>query len=466
VNGDKRADLVGFGDAGVWIAQSTGSSFSSAQFVLANFGYNQGWRVEKHVRLLGDINGDGHPDIVAFGDAGVWTALGTGSGFSEPHFVVPELGYDKGWVPDKHLRILANLNGDACDDIVAFGQDGVWFALADGSGGFSAPIFAIPNFGANQAWDPAKHPRIMADINGDGRDDIVAFGDDGVWTALSTGTGFAPPHFVLADFGYNQGWRLPRNTRQLADWNGDGKPDIIGLGMHGIGVALSNGDGTFGPQQLVKQYPGTDSNYIVDLNGDGVPDFVEVSEYGFLLDPNGGLGRDNDYRKNVIYTKSGLSTLQGADAYLWDIPAAGDPLAVADVNGDGRPDFIDLNYSHWSQSGAAAMVALSADARPNVSQGNPPAVQIAGATNSTLTVQWQEDPQQAPYTRYFVVRISPDPYLPGSQDPHRVDPQEVASSSTVFSGLSSNTQYCFEVVPFSWFGLQSRSASTCGRTRP
>ena len=31
-----------------------------------------GWRTDKHVRLLGDITGDGNADLAAFGDSGVF----------------------------------------------------------------------------------------------------------------------------------------------------------------------------------------------------------------------------------------------------------------------------------------------------------------------------------------------------------------------------------------------------------
>ena len=41
----------------------------------ANFGYNAGgWRVDQHPRFLADTRGDGRADIVGFGDGGVWVA--------------------------------------------------------------------------------------------------------------------------------------------------------------------------------------------------------------------------------------------------------------------------------------------------------------------------------------------------------------------------------------------------------
>ncbi len=42
----------------------------------ASFGYTAGdWRVEKHPRTLADINGDGRADVIGFGNAGVYTHL-------------------------------------------------------------------------------------------------------------------------------------------------------------------------------------------------------------------------------------------------------------------------------------------------------------------------------------------------------------------------------------------------------
>ncbi|MDL1976071.1 MAG: S8 family serine peptidase [Deltaproteobacteria bacterium] len=45
----------------------------SPQMVVGNFGYNAGgWRVDRHPRFLADLTGDGSADIVGFGNAGVW----------------------------------------------------------------------------------------------------------------------------------------------------------------------------------------------------------------------------------------------------------------------------------------------------------------------------------------------------------------------------------------------------------
>src|SRR5262249_30755757 len=142
-------------------------------------------------------------DIVGFGDDGVWTALSNGDGtFAQAQFVLADFGYNQGWRPGQHPRLMADLTGQARADILAFGNDGVWTALSNGNGGFAEGHLVLAGFNVNQGWQVARHPRFAADLTGDGRADIIGFGNDGVWTALGNGDGtFAGARFVLADFG-------------------------------------------------------------------------------------------------------------------------------------------------------------------------------------------------------------------------------------------------------------------------
>ena len=89
---------------------------------------------------------------------------------------------------------------------------------------FSAPTLALGNFGSNQGWTSQNtYPRQIADINGDGTSDIVAFGLAGTYVALSTGNGFTAPSLVLNNFGTSQNWSSQDSyPRLLADVNGDG----------------------------------------------------------------------------------------------------------------------------------------------------------------------------------------------------------------------------------------------------
>src|SRR5438045_1597708 len=56
---------------------------------------------------------------------------------------------------------------------------------------FSAPRLWAQEFTTQQGWG-IDYPRTLADINGDKRQDVVGFGNDGVWLGTSNGTGFSP----------------------------------------------------------------------------------------------------------------------------------------------------------------------------------------------------------------------------------------------------------------------------------
>ena len=49
----------------------SGSSVSTTGIWATDYLYNSGWRVDKHPRIVADVNGDGKVDIVAFGDSNV-----------------------------------------------------------------------------------------------------------------------------------------------------------------------------------------------------------------------------------------------------------------------------------------------------------------------------------------------------------------------------------------------------------
>src|SRR6266700_914193 len=275
ITGDKRGDIVGFGDTSVYVALSNGDgTFGQVRFVLADFGEEAGsWHVDKHPRFVTDLTGNGHADIIGFGDAGVYIALGNGDGtFQQPRFVLADFGFEAGgWRVDKHVRLVADITGDGRMDIVGFGDAGVYIALGNGDGTFQQPRFVIADFGFDSGWRVDKHSRFLADLRRTKRADIVGFGNAGVYVALSNGDGtfafqpvpviadfgleaggwqvdkhprfladitgdgtFGPVRFVLADFGFEAGgWRVDKHLCLLADLRG-GRADIVGFGDAGV----------------------------------------------------------------------------------------------------------------------------------------------------------------------------------------------------------------------------------------
>lgn len=298
VNGDSKSDVVGFASDGVYVATSTGTGFSTTKRWVAGFGTDAGWDVSKHPRGLADVSGDGLPDIVGFGIDGILVALNTGSGFGPEKQWSTNFGTSTGWRVDRYPRFLTDINGDGRLDVVGFGVSGILVALSTGSG-FSTPKQWTSSFSYDRGWRSENHPRMLSDVNGDGLPDVVGFKDEGVYVALSTGSGLNAAVRWTNDFGPNNGWQTGRHPRALADVNRDGRADIVGFGETGVLVALSSGSGFgvaktwlngFGATKDGKTAWQLDRNprFVTDANGDGRADVVGFANDGAVIAYNTG----------------------------------------------------------------------------------------------------------------------------------------------------------------------------------
>ena len=304
VDGDGRADIVGFGNAGVWVSLATaGGHFASPTFELNAFGVNAGgWSSnDTNPRELADVDGDGRADIVGFGNGGVSVSLATAGGhFAAPTFELNAFGVNAGgWSSNNtYPRELADVDGDGRADIVGFGNAGVSVSLATAGGHFAAPTFELNAFGVNAGgWSSDNtYPRELADVDGDGRADIVGFGNAGVWVSLATAGGhFAAPTFELNAFGVNAGGWSSDNTypRELADLNGDGRADIVGFGNAGLWVSLATAGGHFAAPTFELNAFGVNAGgwssqdsyprELADVNGDVRADIVGFGHAGVYV---------------------------------------------------------------------------------------------------------------------------------------------------------------------------------------
>ena len=151
---------------------------------------------------------------------------------------------------DQHPRLVVDITGDGKADILGFKNDGVFVSLNNGQGNFRPMALAIHAFGTCQGWQTDLHPRFVLPLTPKKTPDIIGFGNPGVYVSINNGDGaFGRPKLVLEAFGVPQGWRVDRHPRFLVDLTGNGCPDIIGFGEEAIWISYNDGKGSFSPPQ-------------------------------------------------------------------------------------------------------------------------------------------------------------------------------------------------------------------------
>lgn len=183
-----------------------------------------------------------------------------------------------GWTEAVDRRRVADINSDGRIDIVGFGPGGVWVALADGAGGFAAAENVLPDFDPSVDANFAQHIHLLANVGGGPEPEIVVFHDDAVLVSLNLGGEFQEPEPWVEAYGVNDGLDVLTHPRVLGDVNRDGFDDIIGFLADGVYVSRSFGVGFDSPARDKTDYGtahGWTNNHprmMGDANGDGYPD--------------------------------------------------------------------------------------------------------------------------------------------------------------------------------------------------
>jgi hypothetical protein len=282
----------------------------------------------------GDFNGDGNPDLAFLSNTAkgvINVRLGTGNGkFTTGQQIT--LGYQATDI------VAGDWNNDGVLDLAvcanALSLHTVAILAGNGNGTFTL----------GSSFDTGVEPRSLTagDLNGDGITDLVsANATESVSVLLGLGSGnFSSPMVIPA--GHFSSWGVA-----LADVNRDGKLDIVAVadddfdGESQLVVLLGNGDSTFSAPGLYDTVNYAESDPVVaDFNGDGIPD---VAINGNFVSVHIGVG-DGTFQPRVMYPatpdEAGLSLLAAdfnndGKADLASFSAFANYLAVLQGNGDG-----------------------------------------------------------------------------------------------------------------------------------
>jgi hypothetical protein len=291
---------------------------------------------------VGDINGDGTPDLaIANLDTGTVSVLlgTTAPGTMTPSFAA---AFDFATGTNPHDVALADVNGDGILDLVVTNNGSSTLSVLIGT---TAPGATTPAF-ATHADVTVQSPIGLAvrDVDGDGRPDFaVTSGSGGLVSVVPNKTlaGASAPSFgTRADFAID----AAATAVVIADLDGDGLPDLATSNINSdtTSVLLNTTQlGVSAPRFAARKDFTTgsqaDALAVGDFNTDGIPDLAVTNQSAAsvtILVNATSFGRSLSFQPQVVLA----------------VANAPDSIAIADLDGDGRRDVAVGNLNATSVS--------------------------------------------------------------------------------------------------------------------
>ena len=299
------------------------------------------------------MDNDGHPDFVSTGPGSVYISYGNADGSLRAP--VPSQSGS-----EIYVARAADFDGDNIPDALTVGLSSINFLHGNGDGTFAAPVLVPLQAGYSFPANPNGAANLLVgDFNGDGNqdfliplnivsDNLLFFGNgDGTFQ-----TAIPVPASMLPNASYSAGGSV------VADVNGDGRADIVQVGQTAINVYLSQGDGTFTLVSTPISNPQVENTAIAFgyFNGDNILDaVVNFADHATVFTGNG----DGSFTSTA--TTLTVPAISGIDQSGQVVPA----IAIGDFDGDGKNDVALLglydNYTtnlYLGGSGVRSSVAI------------------------------------------------------------------------------------------------------------
>lgn len=294
---------------------------------------------------LADVDGDGDLDILT-GEADIDTMNGDSSNGEVACYVNDGTGTFTRQTLLSGLAALdtyievADLNGDGRPDVLHRISDStVVYRPGLPAGGFGEPVTIT------DALAPLEYPVAafqVADKDGDGDQDIFLL-DDGVSQLRvfeNNGTG----SFTQEPGDLPSG--LYANIRDVADVTGDGRPDVLiigfaaGVGYQGM-VAVQQADGSFATPTPLLADSAMYAAAVGDFNQDEIPDLVSViyGGSGYVLRLHIGTGDGEFSAPQTLLPQLWYPN----DLKIQDLDGNGSPDIAVAVSSDQNPVYVLLN---------------------------------------------------------------------------------------------------------------------------